>query len=179
MLRMANGSVNADGNVEGMRIAARTRRLASGGGHGRPVRAAPLPPPAANFFDRRRRRVGLSIGGLYYRPRPFSVYYHHDRRRTRFFSVVCHSLHCPSFVCHCRRICCRAVCPAPRILGGPGARRVSRGRLRCAGGRPRHCHRHDGCGICLYRWSCGIDCMDLVKESVVALPKRKWLMWLS
>lgn len=81
MLRMANenetANVNADGNVEAMRNAAKTRRHAHAhgdrgrlaDGHGRLGRGS----PRASSFYRRLRRVGLmSIGGFYC-PRPFSV----------------------------------------------------------------------------------------------------------
>lgn len=131
-------SENADVNVEAMPNAAKNScaRRRARGDRGRPAdglgRLDRRTPPASSPCHR-LRRVGLRIGGLY-RPRPFSVYHHHDCRT--HFSFVVYHLHRPSFVCHCRRIPCRydsfAVCPAPSILGGPGARRVIRG-LRCVG----------------------------------------------
>lgn len=180
MLRVVNENETADVNVEVMRNAAKTRRRAHGDrgrladGRRRLDRGAR---PASSFYRRLRHRVGLRIGGLYC-PRPFSVYYYHHGCRTHFSFVVHHRLHRPSFVCHCCRIRCRrgsfAVCPAPSILGGPGTRRVIHG-LRCVGShhQPRD---PDDCGICLYHWSYGISCTNLLKESVVASSKRKWLM---
>jgi hypothetical protein len=66
------------------------------------------------------------------------------------------------------------VYPAPRILGGPGSRdrRVIHGLRR---GGSQLCRR-DECDTCLYHQSHGISRTSLVKESVVALSKRKWLM---
>ena len=173
----ASASENVDVNVEAMRNAAknpRARRRAQGhrgrlaDGHGRLDRGTP---PASSFYHR-PRRVGLRIGGLY-RPRPFSaqVYHHHDSRS--HFSFDVYHLHRPSFVYHCRRIHCHhdnfAVCSAPSILG---TRRVIHG-LRFVGSQPRH---PDDCDNCLCHRSHGISCTNLVKESVVALSKRKWLM---
>lgn len=167
----ASESENADVNVEVMRNVAKnplTRRHAHGD-WGRLDRGTP---PASRFYHR-LRRVGLRIGGLYC-PRPFSVYHHHDCHT--HFSFDVHHLHRPSFVCHCGRIRCRrynfGVCFAPSILGGPGTRRVIHG-LRCVGSQPRH---PDDCDTCLYHRSHGISYTNLVKESGVALSKRKWLM---
>jgi hypothetical protein len=167
MLRMVNEAAraneNADVNVEVMRNAAKTRRHAHGDRGARP----------ASRLYHRLRRVGLGFGGLYC-PHPSSVYHHHDCRTHSSFVV--HHLHRLSSVCHCRRFGCHrdnfAVCPAPSILGGPGTRRVIHG-LRCVDSQLRH---PDECDICLYYRSYGFYCANLVKESVVALSKRKWLM---
>jgi hypothetical protein len=169
-------SENADVNVEVMQNAAKkpcSRRHARGrlaDGHGRLDRGTH---PASSFYHR-LRRVGLRIGGLYC-PRPFSVHDRHDCR-THFSYFDVYHLHRPSFACHCRRIRSHrdnfAACLAPSILGGPGTRRVIHG-LRCVGGQPRH---PDDCDTCLYHRSYGISCTNLVKEIVVALSKKKWLM---
>ena len=162
----ASASENADVNVEGTRSVAKSpcaRRHAHddrghlADGHGGLDHGAP---PVSSF---------------HHRLRPFSVCHHHEHRIHLFFDV--YRLHHPSFVCHCRRFrrCRRdsfAVCPAPSILGGPGTRRVIHG-LRCVGSQP--CHRDD-CDTCPCRQCHGISCASLVKESVVALSKRKWLM---
>ena len=181
-----NENENADVNVEVMRNAAKNRRHAHGDhrgrradGHGRLDRGSP--PRASGFYYRRCRCrcVGLRIGSCLYRPRPFSVYHHHDCR-THFSFVVDHLHRRPSpFVRHCRRIRCRrgrgnfAVCPAPSSIHlDLGGRVVDvDGRCRCCVGgsyysQPRHPDEYD---ICLCRRSYGISCANLVKESVVAL----------
>jgi hypothetical protein len=98
---------------------------------------------SAHCLYRRRGR----IGGLC--PHPFSVCHlhpHHDYYRTHFFFLVYH-LHRRPFVCHCCPCHCpchrgslAVVSPAPRILGGPGIRRVIHGLRR---GGSRLCRRDE------------------------------------
>ena len=183
-MRMANetasASENADVNVEVMRNAAKSpsRRRAHGDrgrladGHGHLDRG---PQPASRFYHR-LRPVGSRIGGLCC-PRPFSIYQYHDCRT--HFSFDVYHLHCPSSVCHyCRGRCHRddfALCPAPSIFGGPGTRRVIHG-LRCVCSQPRHPDDRDNC---LYHRNYGMSCTNSVKENVVTLSKRKWLMMVT
>lgn len=166
MLRMVNvnETASASENVD-VNVRLEVMRNAAKNPHARRHAHDDRGTPRASSFYRRLRRVGLHIGGLYCPRRPFSVYYH---RHTHFSFDIYRLLRFAS-VCHCRRMRCHrdnfAVCPAPSILGGPGARRVIHG-LHCVGGQLRH---PDDCDTCLYHRGYGISCANLGKESVVAL----------
>jgi len=166
MLRMVNETASASENVD-VNVRLEVMRNAAKNPHARRHAHDDRGTPHASSFHHRLRRVGLRIGGLYCPHRPFSVHHHRDHR-THFSFDIYRLLRFAS-VCHCRRMRCHrdnlAVCPAPSMLGGPGARRVIHG-LHCVGGQLRH---PNDCDTCLYHRGYGISCANLVKESVVAL----------
>ena len=160
---------SADGNVGETLSAAQNRPCARRRGH---------------RGGRGRDRDHLPDGRLYYRGIPAWTSAGHCLRLCRIGGgrpcplrpvSACPRLGCRSHlffsVCHCcsLSVVCHhdkpVVCPSPRLLDGPWARRATLG-LGCVCDR---LGRRDGCGTWTHHQSYGTFCMSLVKESAVAL----------